>query len=125
MSAFLQTYVRENAKSQNYSCGANGYFLDCKIWLKTDAGKHVGYSRLGSIIFSGKEIDPSQYTFYKLSSSGATRSWEYNLTKAFKFLAPGRYKLSLEATVSRHTGQEGGRGSTITLIADELPFQVQ
>ena len=116
--------ILANRSRENYLSGETGYFLDCRVRLKTDAGKHIDYSKLGDYLFSGKAYPRFQYAYVELSS-GATRSWEFNITKAFTHLAPGRYKLSLETTVSLHTGQVGERETDITLVADEIPFQVQ
>ena len=116
--------ILANRSREDYLSGVTGYFLDCQIRLKTDAGKHIAYSKLGHNLFSGEITDRKQYAIVKLSS-GTTRSWEFNITKAFSPLAPGRYKLSLETTVSLHTGQVGEREIDVTLVADEIPFQVQ
>ena len=116
--------ILANRSREDYLSGVTGYFLDCKIRLKTDAGKHIGYTKLGYNLFSGEVADRVQYAIVELSR-GKTRSWEFNITKAFSPLAPGRYKLSLETTLSLHTGQVDGRESDITLVADEVPFQIQ
>ena len=75
--------ILANGSGETYFAGETGYFLDCKIRLKTDSGKPIGYSKLGSWLFSdNKNSDPDQYAFRE-QLSGTTPIWEYNVAQAF------------------------------------------
>lgn len=121
--------VIENRGSRRVKLGETGYFLDCKVTLKTKAGTDIPYKTLGRYVF-GEPPDRHQYGVPVLSS-GQARSWQFNLAEAFEPLAPGEYLLTLKAKVTfedknaRADMPESKKFTErVELVVEDLAFEV-
>jgi len=111
-----------NRTQDDVFAGETGYFLDCRVELTTESGEKIGYSKIGHSLFSGEEWRGGQYADIMLPPGGIHR-WKFNFAKAFRNLAPGTYKLSLQTTLRRSTDAKRQAHQT-TLGANDIPFEV-
>jgi hypothetical protein len=120
----LTLSLSNQTQSEHIHCGATGYFIDCRIKIRTVDDKPVAYTRLGNGLFGEgyKRYPRSQYWIPEIAR-GRSFHWDHDLRDVFEPLATGNYLLSLETDIYLSWRKSGAE--TVTLEATDIPFEVQ